>query len=190
MHRDVIIAVVVISGFISGTAFAQAAKENTEIAKADFTFDGTGYFHRYTKNDLLEYTPKDEKDLNAWSSMVTVNYYRKVKDGEGLANVANSVLANYQAHQGVIVKTDSVPRTKDKPAEHLVVVIFPGTDIAEIAFTRFLLQDGVGMSVVYSHRIYGKNAGEEMKAWHEKNGPAMESNLMKWDSVPRVLPAK
>jgi hypothetical protein len=121
--------------------------------------------------------------------MVTQNVYRKATDGDGLAGVAESVLANYKANKGVIVKTDSVPRTNEKPAEHLIVVVFATPDFLEVAFTRFLLRDGTGMSVVYSHRIYGKQAAEEMKAWCQKNGPTMEKNLMKWDAIPK-LPAK
>jgi hypothetical protein len=186
MRCAFVIVAIVLNALRSAIVFGEDDKVNVA---ADFTFDGTTYFHRYTKDDLLEFTPSGEKDLNAWSNMITVNYYRKAKDGEGLADVANSVLANYQSHQGMIVKTDSVPRTKDKPAEHLVVVIFPGSDNFEVAFTRFLLQDGVGLSIVYSHRIYGKNVGEEMKAWCEKNGPNIEKKLMKWDSVPKLLPA-
>jgi hypothetical protein len=42
----------------------------------------------------------------------------------------------------------------------------------------------MGAAVIYSHRIYGAKIGNDMSAWLEKNGPAMEKMLMKWDALP------
>ena len=91
---------------------------------AVFSFADVKYFYRFTQDDQHEYTPAGQEDLKVWKDMVTIHYYRKAKDGETLAATANTVLENYKAAKGLIVKTDSVPKTKDKPAEHLVVVIF------------------------------------------------------------------
>jgi hypothetical protein len=49
------------------------------------------------------------------------------------------------------------------------------------------MHGGVGNAVVYSHRIYGTKVGNEMSAWLEKNGPAIEKELMKWDAIPPSL---
>jgi hypothetical protein len=84
----------------------------------------------------------------------------------------------------MVVKTDSVPRTADRPAEHLIVVIFGRPEFIEVAFARFRMHEGVGSAAIYSHRIYGKKVGDEMSAWLQKNGPATENNLMKWDAMP------
>jgi hypothetical protein len=46
------------------------------------------------------------------------------------------------------------------------------------------------MSVIYSHRIYGTKAGNEMSAWLKKNGPTTENNLMKWDALPKPPASK
>jgi hypothetical protein len=157
---------------------------------AAFSLADVKYFHRFTKDDQHEYTPAGQEDLNAWTDMVTIHYYRKAKDGETLAATANAVLENYKASKGLIVKTDSVPKTKDKPAEHLVVVIFGQPEFLEVAFARFRMHDGVGTAVIYSHRIYGKKTGDEMSAWLEKNGPDIEKTLMKWDAMPKSPASK
>ena len=157
---------------------------------AAFAFAGVNYFHRYTKVDQHEYTPAGQEDLKAWKDMVTINYYRQARDGEALAATANAVLENYKASRGLVVKTDSVPRTKDKPAEHLIVVIFGRPEFVEVAFARFRMHGGVGTAVIYSHRVYGKKVGDEMSAWLEKNGPATERTLMSWDAMPQPPSSK
>lgn len=161
----------------------QAADRKAKVP--DLSFAGVKYFHRFTNADQHEYTPGGQEDLKSWTDMVTVLFYRKVKDGEALAATANAVLENYKANKAVVVKTDSVPRTKDRPAEHLIVVIFGRPGFIEVAFSRFRMQDGLGSAVVYSHRIYGKQVGDEMSAWLEKNGLTKERELMKWDTMPK-----
>jgi hypothetical protein len=165
----------VVSGFLLQTADKRVA---------DLSFAGVKYFHRFTAADQHEYTPNGQEDLKAWTDMVTILFYRKAKDGEALAATANAVLENYKANKAVVVKTDSVPKTKDRPAEHLIVVIFGRPEFIEVAFSRFRMQDGLGSAVIYSHRIYGKKAGNEMSAWLERNGPTTERELMKWDAIP------
>ena len=152
---------------------------------AAFSFAAVKYFYRYTKDDQHEYTPEGQANLNAWTDMVTINLYRKAKDGDALAAMANAVLENYKANKGSVIKTDSVPRTKDKPAEHLIVVVFGRPEFIEVAFARFRMHEGVGSAVIYSHRVYGKKAGDEMSAWLAKNGPGVEKNLMTWDAMPK-----
>jgi hypothetical protein len=157
---------------------------------AAFSFADVKYFHRFTKDDQHEYTPTGQEDLEAWKDMVTIRYYRNAKDGETLAATANAVLENYKIANAMIVKTDSVPKTENKPAEHLIVAIFGQPEFLEVAFARFRMHDGVGTAVIYSHRIYGKKTGNEMSAWLEKNGPDTEKSLMKWDAMPKSPTSK
>ena len=140
-------------GTAGGIMAAGTDKGNTD---ATFSFANVQYFHRYTLNDQNEYTPAGQEDLKAWADMMTINYYRKAKDGDALAATANAVLETYKANKGVIVNTQSVPRTKDKPAEHLLVAVLGRPEFLEAVFARFILQNGVGVAVIYSHRIYGK----------------------------------
>jgi len=167
--------------------FLPTAADEKERAAA-FSFANVKYFHRFTKDDQHEYTPAGQEDLNAWADMVTIQVYRKAKDGEALAATANAVLENYKANKALVVKTDSVPRTTDKPAEHLIVVIFGRPEFIEVVFARFRMNDGVGTAVIYSHRIYGRRVGDQMSAWLKESGPATEGNLMKWNAMPE-LPA-
>jgi hypothetical protein len=166
---------------------AVAAEENRAAgaeSKQAFVFRGVGYFHRWSGNEQHEFTPAKQEDLEKWSDMMTVNGYPDAGDGDRLAATANAVLENYENGQGKVVKTRSVPRTEDRPAEHLISVVFTRPDFVEAAFARFKLVDGEGCSAVYSHRIYGEKAEDRMSAWLSGNGEKVETALMEWSSIP------
>jgi len=91
---------------------------------------------------------------------------------------------NYKSHQARVLKTSSVPRTADRPAEHLIAVVFGRPNFIEVAFARFKLVDGKGCSFVYSHRIYGEKIGDQASAWLSANGAEIEKALMEWTSMP------
>lgn len=146
-------------------------------------FDGVDYLHRWSKDGQNEFTPKSDPDLAAWNDMLTVNVFESVRTGEQLAEVANKVLGNYQA-RGKVLRTDSKPRTADRPAEHLIVAALGDPAFLEAAFARLLLVDGAGYVVVRSHRVYGKAAGPAMSDWLKANGPKVEKALMEWDALP------
>jgi hypothetical protein len=146
-------------------------------------FGGVDYLHRWSKDGQNEFTPQSDPDLATWRDMVTVNVVESVATGEQLADLANRVLGNYQAH-GKILRTDSKPRTADRPAEHLLVAALGDPAFLEAAFARLLLKDGAGYVVVRSHRVYGKAAGPAMSEWLQANGPEVEKTLMGWDQVP------
>jgi hypothetical protein len=82
----------------------------------------------------------------------------------------------YKENGAMEVRTDPKPRTASKPAEHLIIVLFPKPEFIEAAFARFVILGGKGRSIVYSHRIYGKKAGDPMSAWLRKNGERCEKN--------------
>ena len=169
------------------TLDAQELRTAAPPAKPAFVFRGVGYFHRWSKNDQHEFTPEKQENLDKWSDMMTVNAYPDVHDGERLAGTANAVLDNYKRHQAKVLKTDSVPRTADRPAEHLIAVVFGRPNFIEVAFARFKLVDGTGCSFVYSHRIYGEKIGDEMSAWLSANGSDIEKALMEWSSMPSPI---
>ncbi len=141
-------------------------------------FNGGTYVHRYSKGNLHEYTPKSQSDLKKWTDMFTINDYPQVRDGEGLATMANGVLENYKGAKAMVVRTNSTPRTATKPAEHLIVVLFPQPTFIEAAFTRLVMNGKTGCSLVYSHRIYGTKAGDAMSTWLKSNGEKIEKALM------------
>ena len=147
------------------------------------TFQGVGYEHRWSQNGQNEFTPKGQTDLRAWKDMVTLNVHESVITGDDLAAMANRVLGGYQ-QSGQIVRTVSTPRTPQRPAEHLVVAVLGNADLLEAVFARFLLVDGAGVAVVYSHRLYGANGGPAMSDWLGTNGPQIEKALMTWAPLP------
>src|SRR5947207_103176 len=163
---------------------AKQTRPAASPTKLVFVFNGVGYFHRWSKNNQHEFTPEKQEDLDKWSDMMTVNAYPDVQDGEHLAQTANAVLDNYKRQQAKVLKTDSVPRTADRPAEHFIAVVFGRPNFIEVAFARFKLVNGVGCSIVYSHRIYGEKVGDQMSAWLNDNGPKTEKGLMEWNNIP------
>ncbi|HEY0944510.1 MAG TPA: hypothetical protein VGD81_04555, partial [Opitutaceae bacterium] len=177
-------AVFALSLLAFGGAARLAAEDSGKADAAALTFAKEEYFHRWSKDDQHEFTPRGQEDLMRWSDMVTLHSYQNAKDGEGLAATANAVLENYKRAQAKLVRTDSVPRTAEKPAEYLIVVLFPQPDFIEAVFARFKLEGGVGRSFIYSHREYGKKVGDQMSAWLQKNGPATEKALMSMEPLP------
>jgi hypothetical protein len=179
-----------------GLLDAQQTRAATGPAKSAFVFDGVGYLHRWSMNHQHEFTPEGQEDLEKWSDMITINVYPDAHDGDALAIKANAVLENYKSHNGRLLKTNSVPRTPDRPAEHFIAVVFGRPNFIEVAFARFKLVDALGCSIVYSHRIYGEKIGDQMSAWLKDNGPKMGKALMEWNDMPspasfdRELPRK
>jgi len=152
-------------------------------------FRGTDFVHRWSKDNQNEFTPRSDSDLAKWRDMVTVNVHESVANGDQLAEVANRILGNYQ-RRGKILRTDSKPRTPDRPAEHLIVAALGDPNFLEAAFARCVLVNGVGFVTVYSHRVYGQAAGPEMSEWLKANGVPVEKALMEWDKLPSAASLK
>ena len=148
-------------------------------------FGGVQYVHRWSQKGQNEFTPPAETDLAKWRDMVTINLHDEVHDGDQLAALANTVLGNYDAH-GEIVRTDSRARTPTHPAEHLVVAVMPARGLMEAAFARFMLVEGKGVIVVFSHRAYGEHAADEVGAWLQAHGERTEGMLMGWNGLPKL----
>lgn len=159
-------------------------------AGPSFKFRGVEFTHRWSKGDQHEFTPAGQEDLKKWTDMMTLITYPDVKDGEGLARVANNVLGAYQGAQAKVMGTNSVPAAAGKPAQHFIAVYFPQPDFIEAVFTRLYLRDGkTGAALVYSRRVYGPKKDDEMNTWLRANGAAVEKDLMALGAVPN-LPAK
>jgi hypothetical protein len=163
---------------VAGAVVLALAKEPSAPA---FDFQGAPYFHRWSQGTQHEFTLAKQEDLDHWTDMMTINVYPGVDDGEKMAGTANAVLGNYRSHQGKILKTSSVPASDDRPAEHFIAVRFNQPGFVEVAFARFKLVEGKGHSFVYSHRIYGNKAVEEMNAWVTANGEKIENALLDWN---------
>ena len=161
-----------------------AQQIQSTAAKPAFVFDGVWYLPRWSMKNQHEFTPEAQEDLEKWSDMITMNVYPDADDGDALAVKANAVLENYKNHHGKVLKTNSLPRTSDRPAEHFIAVVFGRQNFIEVALARFKLVDGVGCSIVYSHRVYGERVGDQMSAWIDHNGAKIERTLMEWNNMP------
>lgn len=165
---------------------AAAAPAQSRASATTLRFSDVEYFYRWSKDDQHEFTPRDQEDLKKWADMVTINFYRSVKDGDALAATANAVIETYKKNRAMVVRTNSILGTAEKPAEHFIVVLFPRPEFVEAVFARFRIADEVGLSVIYSHREYGNKIGDAMSAWLKKNGPAVEKALMRLDKLPAL----
>lgn len=173
--------------FILALVVAAATTLMSKEERSAFSFQKTDYFHRWSQGTQHEFTPAKQEDLDHWTDMITINVYPDVDDGDKLAGAANAVLGNYRSHQGKILKTSSLPATGEKPAEHFIAVRFNQPDFVEVAFARFKLVEDKGHSFVYSHRVYGDKAIEEMNTWITAKGEKTEKVLLDWDppAVPK-----
>jgi len=147
-------------------------------------FNDSNYLHRWSKGTQHEFTPESQPDFKKWEDMITINYYKDVKDGEKLALIANNLLSTYKKYGAKVLRTNSIPRTTEKPAEHLIVVVFGQPQFIEFVQARLIINKGMGSSIVYSHRMYGKKIGEKMSKWLQTNGPILEKELMSLDQIP------
>jgi len=142
--RNHLLGVILILG-LAGSAIAADETGSTGVqTKPAFVFQDVPYFHRWSQNEQHEFTPVKQEDLEKWSDMITLNGYPDAHDGDALATKANAVLENYKSHQATVLKTNSVPRTAEQPAEHLIAVLFTRPKFIEVAFARFRLADGQG----------------------------------------------
>jgi hypothetical protein len=175
---------------LAGTLPALAQTKGSGPDKASpLEFGGKAYVHRWSKNGQNEFTQPNDSDLARWRDMITINTHEAVRNGDQLADLANRVLGTYQSH-GKIVRTDSKPRTAQRSAEHLVVAVLGNPSFLEAAFARFVLIDGVGTVAVYSHRVYGKEAGPAMTDWLQANAQSIEKTPMAWDRIPTSVAPK
>jgi hypothetical protein len=156
---------------------------------APLTFQGKAYLHRWSHGSQHEFTPRGEEDLQAWTNMITVIAVDGPSTGEQLAELANKVVERYKA-TGTILRTDSTPATKERPAEHFAAVMFGQPTFLEAAFARIRLVDGGAVIVVYGRRIYGNAAGGAMSGWLEKNAVATETALRTWTGIPTIASLK
>lgn len=167
--------------FLVGLAilFAGARVEAQTPFVMHLEFDGQPYISRWSKNGQSEFTPIPQPDLDRWQDMLTLNDYPDVKTGEDLAALANQVLGRYQ-QAGMILATDSLPRTEHRPAEHFVVAVLGSPGKLEAVFARFMLRDGSGLAAIYSYRVTGDGATAEIEQWLPANGPRIQAALLGW----------
>jgi hypothetical protein len=157
----------------SPSAFAQA------VAKPALQFDNVRFIHRWSKDGQHEFTPEGEDNLAKWTHMVTINRHPAVKNADQLTEIANRTVENYRRN-GLVMKTSSKPPAAGRTVEHLAVAVMGRPEFIEAAFTRFILANGTGFALTYSHRINERTAGPKMSAWFSANAQRKENALLGW----------
>lgn len=155
------------------------ARESSKIS-----FDGQEYLYKWSSDDLHEFTPSEQDVTGQWTDMLTVNYYPVVSTGEDLAVVVSAVLSNYEDVGGIVLGVESIPRTKLKPAEYIIAVVFGAPEAAEFAMVKFQLHEGIGASIAYAHREYGADVGNIMNDWMDANGTRLQEVVTKFTDLP------
>lgn len=173
---------------ISLLLLLSSSYSTAEVPK--FTFSDEEFLHRWSEGTHHEFTPQNQEDLDTWTDMVTINRYPDLGSGDGLSTVANNVLGAYKQNGALILRTDSKPKTQQTEAEHFIAAAFPQPNFIEIAFARFTLEQGEAYSIVYSHRIYGTDAGDEASQWLQTNGEKIEIALMAFSMEEAVTPTR
>ncbi len=159
---------------------AEAATPPTAL-----TFMGTPYLHRWSANGQNDYTPLPQSDLAKWRDILTLQVYDGVDTGEKLSKVANDVLLASQK-VGLIIRTNSLPATPGRPAQHMIVAVLSDVGVRTMVFTRFMLTPAGGLAVTYAHRIQGIKPDAEASAWFKVNDIPIEKALMAWTEIPSV----
>jgi hypothetical protein len=177
---------VVLLTFSTLVTAAVPLPQGNSKTKVTLKFNQTEYIHRWSQNGQNEFTPAGQENLEKWTDMVTIIFYPQASDGDSLARIANQVLENYKDTKGIILKTSSVPRTAERPAEHFIAAVLGRPTFLEAVQARFKLVDGNGVGIIYSHRIYGKEVGPQMSTWLKQNGPTLENVLMAWEWAPAL----
>lgn len=151
-----------------------------------FTFDGTAYFHRWSKEDQHDFTPQEQLKLSDWSDMVSLFRYPGLKSHADLDALANAVIANYTRSGAKILKSGSTAGEPGKPLEFYMTAQLPQRDYQAAVFARFRLADGIGTGVIYVHRIYGESANGLLELWLKQHGTAKRKALKSWQADPAL----
>lgn len=179
-----------IAGLVAVASMTQLRFVAAQTAPSTaFRFNGADYLFRWTNDKLFEFTPPGQTDLDHWTEMVSVVAYRDIKTADDLAAQANAVLEGGKSRGSVVLKTNSVPMTSDRPAEHFLASMMAGPGVVEGVFTRFVLVGGMGYALIFSHRIYGADlhdTAQLLGAWENAHGPDTERALMNFAPVPTL----
>jgi hypothetical protein len=160
------------------------AKTPAKPATAKLTFDGVEYVHRGTMSGRSDFTPAAQAGMDTWRDRVTIIVRENVTSGDQLSGIAGNLVATV-SDLGEVVRTNSVANQAQE-TEHFFAATLQGKDFTQAAFARLALVEGKGMVVVYSHRSYGEHSAEASTEWMDRNGEAIEAELMSWTGMPKL----
>lgn len=171
------------------TAFLTLVNSLALANMKELQFNSTKFLYRTSSAyETYDFTPDKQTDPEKYHEIITLNVYPQVKDTKALSQIANEVAESYAEHGAPFI--DKIQKTKTPLKEYFFSTQWPIEKTAEASFTRFFLNDGIGMSAIYTQRFYGLKAKTEMNTWVKKNGKKIKSELLSWKKIPNILTLK
>lgn len=142
-------------------------------------FNGTNYFFRgLSQGDQFEFTPEGQEDLTTLTDSISVISYPTITDEEGLASVANNFITHYQSKPNAGILETSISGEKiENPGEHSIAILVVDPGFTMFGVFRLALVDGQGLGILYTHRMYGEDAGPVMREWLDYNAALLQAEL-------------
>ena len=161
------------------------AKAPAKPASLKFNLDGLEYVHRTSMNGRYDFTPASQPGMDSWRDRVTIVVRENVTSDDQLSGIAGNLFETV-SDLGEVVRTESAANPRTHETEHFFAAKLQGKGFTQVSFARLALVEGKGMVVVYSHRSYGEHSVEASTGWMDRNGKAIEGELMSWTGMPKL----
>lgn len=160
--------------------------DSDEKKAVSISLNKTDFLYRWSSDIQFEFTPVGQEDLKKWSDMITLISFQNVKDKQALTNAAAESLKYYESQKGIILTAKSLPEKAEAFDEHLIVVVLGSKEFLEVVFARFKMEKGLGVALLYSHRIYGEKTGDVANKWLKEFGPIYEKEIFNVKEIPSI----
>ena len=161
------------------------AKEPAKPAPVKITFHGVEYVHRSTLKGRSDFTPASQPKMDAWRDRMTIIVRENITTSGQLSDVTGNLFATVH-DLGEVIRTDSVVNPRTQETEHFFAAKLQGKGYTQAGFARLALIEGKGMLIMYTHRSYGEYSSETSTGWMNRNGKAVERELMSWTGMPKL----
>jgi hypothetical protein len=161
------------------------AKEPAKPATVTLNFGGVEYVHRTTLNGRSDFTPASQPGMASWRDRVTIVVRENVTSPDQLSGIASNLVGTV-SDLGEVVSAKSMPNARTQETEHFFAARLQGKGFTQASFARLALVEGKAMVIVYSHRSYGEHSTETSTGWMDRNGDAIERELMAWTGMPKL----
>ncbi len=171
------------------TGLAGATPDLPSPSTAKVTFRGSEYLLRSSQGKTYDFTPLGQEDLSTFTDMLELNLYPAAHDQEALATITSRVRAIAQGAKATILPT-SVSPSGQQPGDHFFAAVLPTPHGVDFDAIHFVLVDGQGYGVFYTHRSYGESAAGKTSEWVTKNAAEVEQQLLRFDASRLVSSVK
>ncbi len=160
------------------------ATEKLGTGTSVISFDNLDYGYQWSNDDLHEFTPEGQSVTGDWKDMLTLSHYTDISNAIELAEATQDILAHYEEAGGIVLGLESIEPVDNQASEYILAVVFGADEVAEFAFVRFRLQEGMGMSIAYAHRAYGEDAHKQINGWMKTHGSRLKQKIIALNDIP------